>query len=431
MRDRRPSEHGYALLAAVVFAFVLLVAAMAFFSLVSYETKGALYRQDSSESFYLADGAVERTRAKFLEDRSWRDGWMNQSAGRGDYDLTVTDTTYMGEDAVRLLATGRVGRAERKVEVIADIPPTAFGLTMLVMEDADGNGNLCLGGSAHVNGDADFGPHDVHLQCGGEYTTGFEITPPPIHTDPGHFPGSTYYYVKGHRIGGTYQARIYDRHMNDITTALEDSLVGIVSYNNGQQTYTFEFRNADAETYFDDSTGVFRRNPGDVAAVVNFGETLGNPPDTRSNVIFQASTSVQATIINTRFTGVTEEDRLDHDFWYGGMTELRHITLEPRHGIALITYDFMKPGGALVEIGSAEWPALVYVTNDVETINANFLLEGSFVVLGNWENRGGPDITYNDGFIENLPQYLFEEWPDGVSGTLKILRWRELASTAN
>ena len=421
-------ESGYALIAATVFAFVLLLAGASFFTLVSYETKGALYRQSSSESFLLADGAVERSRAKFLEDRSWRDGWAAEPEGDGEYDLTATDTTYLGEPAVRLLATGRVRNGERKVEVMADIPPTGFGLTMLIMDDADAGGNLCLDGEAHVNGDADFGPSDVHLTCGGTYTDGFVITPPPIYTDPAHFPGATYYYVEGVSTPPV-RAHIFDESGADITAAKLDSLVGIVSWNNGQNLFTFEFKNTDLQKYFNDSTGIFNRTAGDDAVVVNFGEVFSNPAVVRSNVILDDNSSIWTTVIDTRFIGVTETDRLDWNYWYGGQTHVKKVVMEPRTGIALITNDFEKSGGSLVQIGTEAWPALVYVTHDVVSLNSNFNLIGSIIVLRDWNSTGGPNLTYNGGFINNLPDYLVDDWPSGVSGTLKILRWREVAAS--
>ena len=154
-------ERGFALFAVTVFVFIVTITAFGFFTMASYETEGALYRQESSESFHLADGAIERARAKFLEDRSWRAGWTTEPEGRGTYDLAVQDTVYMGDDAVYLLATGRVGDGVRSIEVMADVPPTGLGVPLLLMGDADVGGNLCLYGHAHVNGDADFGPNDV------------------------------------------------------------------------------------------------------------------------------------------------------------------------------------------------------------------------------------------------------------------------------
>ena len=85
-RRHQKSQGGYALITIVLFALVLLIGGFAFFSLVSGETKNALYRQDSSESFYLADGAIERARAKFLQDGGWDAGWTNEPNPNPDPD---------------------------------------------------------------------------------------------------------------------------------------------------------------------------------------------------------------------------------------------------------------------------------------------------------------------------------------------------------
>jgi hypothetical protein len=435
-RPRGRREAGFALPALLFLILVLLIAGMGFFSVATYETKGAIYRQGSNEAFYLADAAVERARARFLADRSWRDGWAGIATGRGTYDMTVRDTAWGGEsDVVQLLATGHVANATRKVEVMAQVPPTALGLSVLVMGDAEVGGNLCLGGDAHVNGDAggNNGNGDPHFECEGDYTEGWVITPPPIYTDPDHFPGDTYYYVKGTQAGSDYTARIFDALGNDITGATD--MRNVTTYNPSTKTYTFAFDNAAKITqYFDPATGAFSKLAGTNNVVVNFGEIPEGPSGALySSVILDgnSSSNIHATVINTRFTGSTEADRLNTEYWEGAVCELRQITMEPYNGIALIAYNMDKPGSSQATIGTPTWPALVYITHDVDTINSNFNLTGSIIVLNDFRTTGGPNITYNSGFIENLPDYLIEDWPDGVSGTLKVLRWREVASATN
>ena len=55
-------------------------------------------------------------------------------------------------------------------------------------------------------------------------------------------------------------------------------------------------------------------------------------------------------------------------------------------------------------------------------------MTGSIICLGNWSNSGGPNFTFNAAFIPNLPDYLMSGWAGGVSGTVKVIRWRELAA---
>jgi hypothetical protein len=317
---------------------------------------------------------------------------------------------------------------------MARVMPSAYGLTLLIMQDADVGGNLCLNAAAHVSGTADFGPGDSHLACEGEYTSGFDITPPPLYTDPGHFPNATYYYVRGNEIGGVHQARIYNAAGFDITSAVGDSLTDVTSYNPGTGTFSYTFdSDTEINRYFDEVTGVFSRNPGDVAVVVNFGEApLVNPPGLNGVTALEfngsLSSRINATIINTRFTGVLESQRSDFNFWMGGLTTVKQITMEPSYGLGLIVHDFMKTGGSLVRLGTDTTPALIWVTKDVVSVNSNFELVGSLVCLGSWTSTGGPDISYDPDFIANLPQYLVNAFSPGVSGTIDVLRWRELAS---
>jgi len=433
---QRRGDAGYAMMTVVIFMLVVTIAGIAFFAMAGHESEGALYRQASSEAFLLADGAVERIRAKFLEDRTWRTGFANETAGRGTYDATVVDTVYGTYDnAVHIVATGRVENAVRKIDVVADVPPTGFGLGVLIMGDADVSGNFCLEGDVHVNGDGDFGPNDAHLACGGEMTDGFEITPPMMYTDPDHFPNTTYYYVRGFNDGaGNYSARIYDRWGVDITATKPDSLQDVTTYNAGQKTFTYDFNSAaKVDKYFDELTGIFSKDPGDVSVVVNFGESAAvDPPGVDAFLMIRRpprSTLVPyTTLINTRFTGTTMDQRIDETFWTGGLTTLKQIQMEPTYGIGLIAHNFQKVGGSNTYVGSETWPAFMYVTQNVVGVNANFILTGSIITLGDWYSSGGPDLEFDDGFLQNFPDWLVEDWNSGVSGTLKVLRWRELAA---
>ena len=427
-RERRYRARGYALLTVVVFTLVMTTAGVAFFSLSSYETHQGLYRQRSAEAFALAEGAVERARARLIQDRAWRDGWAQQAAGRGSYDLRIVDTTWSGQAVVKLVGTGRVAGAGRRVELISQVPPSSYSMTMHVLGNANVGGNLCLSGRIHVNGVGDFGNNDVHLKCGGIQTQGFVIRPPVLFTDAAHYPGTTFYYVKGTKVGATYQAKIFDRNGNDITAALGNNLSTVTTYSGGN--YTFSFNSAaKLTTFFNETTGVFRRNAGTSAVVVNFGETPLFPVGGTgtSTVVLDGggSFTLQATIINTRFTGATEAQRLDPNFWRGGLTTVKQITLAPSMGLAIAAYDYQKQGGSNVNVGTDAAPALIYVTRDVPALNSNYNHTGSLIVLRNYSSTGGPNFTFHPGFVTNLPAYLQTEWIDGVSGTVKVVRWQE------
>lgn len=429
--DFSPDRRGYAMVAVVIFAFVVILMAFSFFALSAGETRGALYRQNSSEAFYLADGAVERARARFLEDRTWRDGWTGIAAGDGTYDLAVRDTTLTGYTSpVVIRAVGRVRQAARAIDLMADLPASAFGLSLLVRGNADVGGNLCVNGSIHVVGDADLGPHDAHLACG-SYTEGFNLVPPPVYTEAARYPDASYYDVRGTTISGTDQARILDRNGVDITSALGDSLAdGMVVYNPGTNTWTYSFDAVRINRYFADH-GVFRLQPGDGCVVVNFGGPPIGIPGGISNLVIDGnpSSTIHATIINTSFTGVTTDQRTDTQFWTGGLTTVRQIVWEPYNGLCIIARDFEKQGGSLVQLGTLDNPGLVYVTGDVPTVNSNFNLIGSLIALGDWTSTGGPSLTYDAGFLDLLPDY-FDEWSPGVSGTLHIINWRETGSSS-
>ncbi len=337
---------------------------------------------------------------------------------------------------------GEVKNGRRAVDTWVTVPNAAIGELMIVMNDLDSGGNICLDGKIHVNGDADFGKNDVHLKCG-SYTEGFEILPPKIYTDPGHYPECTYYYVVGSTIptaGGKHQARIYDRYFNDISTALGDSLVDVnPTYDSAAKRFTFVFKDADTDHYFTGANPVFKVDTaaGDRAVVVNFGEFLVGSPPTTADVEIRTpipDPSITATIINTRFVGGSDDQRLDTKFWTGGwMTFSGNPRFEPEAGVAMIVHNFSQ-GHAKLTVGTEENPALLYVTHDVDAptggsggVNGDFSLTGALIVLHNWASTGGPSLTYNLGFLDKLPIDDFYNEP-GTSGLMVVLEWREVAA---
>jgi hypothetical protein len=290
----RSGSGGYALLTVTVFALILLTAGVSYYSVATYETRGAIQRARMMQAFYLADGAVERARAKFLEDRVWRDGWTDVAEADGRYGLALADTVVDGERAMRITATGQVGTITRRIVLLGSAPPTALDLAILTGRNLRATGNLCLQGRAHANDDANFGAGDRRLRCGGTYTERFRLTPPALYTEPDSFPGATYYFLRGMRVGSNTYAKIYDADMNDITSVIGDSLGGIVSYAASSKTFTYTFANANISKYFADPDGKFARAPGDHAVVVNFGASPPNPPDVLSIVTFNGNAVVHA-----------------------------------------------------------------------------------------------------------------------------------------
>jgi hypothetical protein len=138
---------------------------------------------------------------------------------------------------------------------------------------------------------------------------------------------------------------------------------------------------------------------------------------------------IRATIINTRFVGVTDGDRLDASAWEGGAVSVKQIAFEPTLGVAVIAHDYGQPGSSQVTMGTDGRPALVYVTRDVTRLNANYVQAGSVICLGDWDSRGGPELIYDTDYMTRLPEYFFADETSGTSGTLRILDWREIASS--
>lgn len=434
-RPRRDREGGYVLLVVTVFAFVMLIGTAAVVSTTTSEVKVARHQHNSEEAFYLADSAIERARARLVQNRVWRDGWVDEPLANGTYNLSIVDTTVAGvtNDVVRMTATGVVDDATRRIETIAEIPPSGLGLAVLCCGDFLALGRVCVNGRAHVNGWAWFGFRNRNFRCG-TLSDGFDVTPPPMLTEPDAYPDDTYYYVRGTRIGGVPQARIYNRHGTDITSALGDSLVGQTSYNNWTRTFSFYFNgNAVMNRYFDETTGVFSRDAGDVSVVVNFGlPPVVNPPGDRglTDVYLRPNNprSINATIINSRFEGVTADQLTDSRYWRGGYTYIENLRMQPRNGVAMIAHQFYA--GRRSRLGMNRYPGVTYLTgpwnyNISLSGSDRFRATGSFIMLGTYIQVGPVNFTYDDGFLERLPDSILQQWPGLVSGTMRFLSWNE------
>ncbi len=439
---RLGDQRGLALFTVTVFVFIVTLVGLAYFAVAGYETHGALYRQNSSEAFFLADAGVERARAEFAKDLAWRGPLTDVAEGNGAYSVTVTDATWNGSptytikgiplDILKVHSEGTVRNAKRAIDTWVTVPNFGIAKQMIVMRDIDAKGNICLDGDIHANGDADFGKDDVHLKCGGTYTEGFYLKPPKIYTEPGHYPNSTYYYVVGNNIRGPGEpidAKIFDRNGVEIQTALGDSLVGIVG--GGGALFSYDFKSGDVAHYFDPVNGVFKLDTaaGNTSVVVNFGAIIASIPASVADIQIQMTggQSIKTTIINTRFFGATDDDRLNWMKWRGGTLRCKtKATFEPDNGVAMVLFDFDQ-NAAQVTVGTAANPALLYVTRDVPLINGNMSITGALIVLRDLTTRGGPTLTYNDGFIQKLP-FGTDWWTNaGTTGEMVVLDWREVA----
>jgi len=426
-KSRAPgNQRGMAMMTVLVFSLVFIIGMMAFFAVSSYEAQQAEVREHSTRAFFLADGAIERAKGKLLFDGRWDDGfaWTNSDGGR--YKLTVTDTTWQGQDATRFYAEGVFGRTKRDVEVFADIVPPAFEIAILALGNIDTRGNITLEGQAHANGDMD----GDHFVGSGTYDGGYVITPPVAYTEPDSFPGATYYYITAQKAP---TEELYIKNRNDSTLYTIAANTPIYSgltwgINNGRMLTINYNMNGPGPHAFDPAAGIFVKNGADTAVVINFSQGTPNKHDlTTINISATGNVgeSIKPTIINAKFTGTTNADRLNKTFWTGGPINITvTATFEPELCISMIVKEIAK-SAAQPNIGTPARPALTYIMGDVDWTAGQFTIYGTLVALGNMSFGGGANLHYDRGFISCLPPALRLNWPDGASGEMKVLEWRE------
>jgi hypothetical protein len=75
----------------------------------------------------------------------------------------------------------------------------------------------------------------------------------------------------------------------------------------------------------------------------------------------------------------------------------------------VIAHDIAKVGSSHAWMGTEDWPALLYLTRDVDNISTNSHLHGSVITLRDFVSNGGSEATFAGGFYRYLPGYL-QEW---------------------
>jgi len=439
IENSNTAEGGYVLLAVTVFVFVVILGGMAIFSTTSSESRLATYGQESTEAFYLADGAIERARARLSNDSDWRTGWNNVAAGNGTYSLTLRDTLVGGDPGVAMTAIGEVRRARRAIEAVAELPATGTPLAVWSDRWAYILGRVWIYDRAHCNGNVWTGFGNNGIQAG-TLTDEPNIPMLSMYTTADRFPNTTYYDVRCVTGGGPARAVIRDGDGNDITAVLGDDMHTVVQFSNASRRFTITFNGVgNFNRYFHPTTGLFVKAPGDSAVVVNFGNPPeAGPPGTRDTVAIYLLGSNSAnmpiitqTLINTRFTGSSESQRTTSSAWRGEMIYTSNITMEPENGIAIISHYHYATGNGQSSIGTVDQPAFVYATNSAYVLWGRVSHRGSVASLNMWLilsiiGNARVEYTWDGGFLGDVPFWLADQWPGGTAATLNIASWREI-----
>jgi hypothetical protein len=426
-RHERNREGGYALFAVTMFVFVVIIGSVAVFSTTSSETILAHHDLEKVQALFLADGAVERARARLSSEIDWRDGWTNESLGDGTYSLTISDTTINSLAGVKMLADGTVGTVRRRLEVVAQTPPADGQYATYAGEDLYVSRHLFVEPGIHVRGTSNIDSDDLR---NGDLTTGPNPSPPRMHTEPSHWPDTTFYRVVPMLSGSTPYAVVLDRDGNDITSTMSRNIASVMTYDSSTQTFSYDFTgNSDVSDWFDVDSGVFVKSPGDGSVVVDFGQAAGTAPflNARSDIYMAGSASVDldATIINTRFIGSSDAQRTDSSYWTGGDVHMSHIDLTPDNGVSIVAHNY-SVDGPRVFMGRNDEPALIFTTADFLSLSNTDHLNGALVALGNVRLGRTHHYTFDPDLFSMLPGFMVSTWPGNGGVMLNIVSWREI-----
>jgi hypothetical protein len=363
---------------------------------------------------------------------SWRGPIPETPLGPGKYLVTAKDTLLDGEDLVLLHGEGRVRDAARGVEMSGTVNSLLEEWGMVAGRNLTVNGNVTIDGKVHAGSLADFGPGDVYLK-GGSYDDGYAVTPPPIYTEPQYWGDKTTYYkvICVPVSGMTARGDIYKFDWDTSTFVLLQGSgfpENMVKGPGQAGVYEITINSQNVVFYF---TTVFLKDPGDLAVVVDFGQPDASGA-TITDLVLPSTTAfeIPATIINTRFEGVSEYERTlpCAPGWKGGTVTFRASgTFAPDNCVALIVHNLGSAQGqqpnARGSLGTAAKPALTYVTGTVNGIKGDLQVWGALIALCDINTQGGPAVHHMPQVLDCLP---FDDFDRKGSGFLRLHAWREV-----
>ena len=112
--------------------------------------------------------------------------------------------------------------------------------------------------------------------------------------------------------------------------------------------------------------------------------------------------------------------------WFLGGNMLDGVTFAPRNGMTLICGMFHSFGTS--NYGNARYPGLVYITGFLNSFWGDLNARGSIIMMGDFVSLADVTITYDPLMLDRMPDYMEEEWPDRVSGSSRIITWREVSA---
>lgn len=99
----------------VVLMVISLLTALSVSMLLAGQWEGIQGTKDVAylQAFNLAEAGLERAVWELRMDPTWTDGWTNESLGNGTYSVTVEEAPDVGDNWLRIRATGVAGEVTK------------------------------------------------------------------------------------------------------------------------------------------------------------------------------------------------------------------------------------------------------------------------------------------------------------------------------
>jgi len=190
IKNKISNQKGMALLATLIFVFILVTFGVALLTMTSNDSKLSTLQRESTRAFYLAETGIEKAIWYLNSSEDNPDGLNFKGPLHGGsaiefYDVDVSDIDTTGPDEIKTLSsTGKVtgggdyNKGTRTIEVklkkgIAPSPHLTYDYAVLTDGNMEIDGSPFFHGNIHSNGDLiKHGEGTVTMEYGSATATG-------------------------------------------------------------------------------------------------------------------------------------------------------------------------------------------------------------------------------------------------------------------
>lgn len=214
------NQKGMALIATLIFVFVILTMGIALLTMTSNDIKLSSLQEDSTKAFYIAESGIQRSIKELKDNFEWNGNFNDQNEegfvvlGDGTYTVAVkghNEDSSIPSHQVQVISTGTVNNSTRKIKIFVKTGgmhsifeyaiASKKDLKLIGSTEVTGNiysgGNISIGGSSYIEGNVN-AVGEVNIEGDNVYEYVEELEFPTIDTAP---------YISEAKAGGIHEGK--------------------------------------------------------------------------------------------------------------------------------------------------------------------------------------------------------------------------------